>query len=67
VRSALLAVPGVTRAQVNLETGEVLVAYDPDATAPDAIVAAVNEAAGPLSPRQYQARVKDGPRPASAQ
>ena len=67
MRSALLEVPGVTRAQVNLETGEVLVTYDPGTATVDAILTAVDQADGPLSPRQYRAQVKAGPRPASTQ
>jgi copper chaperone CopZ len=67
VRSALLEVPGVTRAQVNLQTGEVLVTYDPGAATVDAMLTAVDSADGPQSPRQYRAQVKEGPRPASTQ
>jgi copper chaperone CopZ len=66
VRSALLKVPGVTRAQVNLEGGEVLVTYDPRTATVDAMLNAVNNADGPLSPRQYKAQVKGSPRPDSA-
>lgn len=66
VRSALLKVPGVTRAQVNLEAGEVLVNYDPGTVTVDAIVTAVNEAEGPLSPRQYRAKAQGSPRSDSA-
>ena len=66
VRSALLKVPGVTRAQVNLEAGEVLVTYDPGTATVDAILHAVNEADGPLTPRQYRAQLKGSPRPDSA-
>lgn len=64
VRSALLEVPGVTRAQVNLvslEAGEALVTYDPLTATVDAILNAVNQADGPMSPRQYRAQVKVGP------
>ena len=70
VRSALLEVPGVTRAQVNLvdlKGGEAIVTFDPAVVAVDALVTAVNQAEGPLAPRQYRAEVKEGPRPASAQ
>jgi copper chaperone CopZ len=66
VRSALLKVPGVTRAQVSLETHEAIVTFDPRMVAVDALVAVVNEAEGPLSPRMYRAKVKAGPSPASA-
>jgi hypothetical protein len=65
VRSALLEVPGVTRAQVklgSLEAGEAIVDYDPRTATVDAILDAVNQATGPQSPRQYKAQVKDGPR-----
>ena len=69
VRSALLEVPGVTRAQVDLvdlKGGIAIVTFDPRVVSVDALVTAVNEAEGPLSPRQYRAEVKEGPRPASA-
>jgi copper chaperone CopZ len=66
VRSALLNVPGVTRAQVNLEAGEVLVTYDPRTATVDAIIKAVGQAEGPLMPKQYTAKVKNGPTAASA-
>jgi copper chaperone CopZ len=65
VRSALLEVPGVTRVQVTLKNSEAIVTYDPRAATVDALLAAVNEADGPLSPLQYRAEVKDGPRSAS--
>jgi copper chaperone CopZ len=56
VRSALLAVKGVTRAKVTLESLEVLVTYDPrEATVQD-LIAAVDAAQGP---RPYKARVKE--------
>jgi copper chaperone CopZ len=67
VRSALLKVPGVTRAQVSLETHEAIVTFDPRVVAVDALVTAVNDAEGPLAPRMYRAKVKTGPNPASAQ
>jgi copper chaperone CopZ len=70
VRSVLLAVPGVTRAQVdpvNLKGGVVIVTFDPRVVSVEALVSAVNNADGPLAPRQYRAEVKEGPRPASAQ
>ena len=66
VRSALLGVPGVTRVQVNLEAGEAVVTFDPRVVAVDAMVAVVNQADGPASPRQYRAEVKKGPEPMSA-
>ena len=66
MRSALLEVPGVTRVQVSLETGDVVVTYDPRTTTVDSLVAVVNETDGPLSPLQYNATVKVGPRAPSA-
>lgn len=65
VRSALLEVPGVTRAQVSLETGEAIVTFDPRKVTVDALITTVNEADGPLAPKQYNAKVKAGPSPAS--
>lgn len=66
VRSALLKVPGVTRAQVSLQTHEAIVTFDPRVVAVDTLVTAVNEANGPLASRMYNAKVKTGPSPASA-
>jgi copper chaperone CopZ len=69
VRSALLEVPGVTRAQVDLadlKGGVAIVTFDPRVASVDALMSAVNQAEGPLSPRQFRAEVKEGPRPASA-
>jgi hypothetical protein len=69
VRSALLEVPGVTRAQVDLvdlKGGVAIVTFDPRATSVDALMSAVNQAEGPLSPQQFRAEVKEGPHPASA-
>ena len=66
VRSALLKVPGVTRAQVSLETHEAIVTFDPSVVAVDTLVTVVNEAEGPLGTRMYRAKVKTGPSPASA-
>ncbi len=69
MRSALLEVPGVTRAQVDLvdlKGGVAIVTFDPRAVSVDALMSAVNQAEGPLAPRQFRAEVKDGPRPASA-
>lgn len=68
MRSALLEVPGVTRAQVDLvdlKAGVAIVTFDPNVVSVDALVSTVNQAEGPLSPRQYRAEVKDGPHPAS--
>jgi hypothetical protein len=68
VRSALLEIPGVTRAQValvDLKGGVAIVTFDPRVVSVDALVSAVNQADGPLSERQYRAEVTEGPRPAS--
>ena len=43
VQRALTATPGVTRAAVNLMTNEATVNYDPSATDPERIVAAIND------------------------
>lgn len=64
MRSALLEIDGVTRVQVSLEQGEVVVTYDADKTKVEALVAAVESATGPQSPKQYQASVKQAPEPA---
>jgi copper chaperone CopZ len=61
VRSALLAVKGVSRVQVSLENREAVVTYEPPATA-EAMINAV-AAATPVGPESYQATVK---RPAGA-
>ena len=69
MRSALLEVPGVTRAQVDLvdlKGGVAIVTFDPRAASVEALMSAVNQAEGPLSPRQFRAEVKEGPHPASA-
>lgn len=66
VRSALLKVPGVTRAQVSLETHEAIVTYEPGKVAVEAFVTAVNEAIGPSGTQMYRAKVKAGPSPVSA-
>jgi copper chaperone CopZ len=66
VRSALLKVPGVTRAQVSLQTQEAIVTYDPALVAVDKLVTVVNETEGPSGTLMYRAKVKTGPSPASA-
>jgi copper chaperone CopZ len=66
VRSALLKVPGVTRAQVSLETREAIVTFDPRVVAVDTLVTTVNETDGPLASRMYRAKVKTGPSATSA-
>ena len=42
VESALSAIDGVSNAEVNLTTKRATVSYDPDATAPKALIEAVN-------------------------
>ena len=46
MRSALLAVKGVTRATVSLEKQEAVVTYDPHEATLDDLIAAVNRAEG---------------------
>jgi copper chaperone CopZ len=62
VRSALLGVNGVTRAQVTLETREAVATYDPRATNVDALIKAVSAVQEPFP---FVATVK-GPPPAGA-
>ena len=62
VRSALLEVPGVTRAQVDLETGEAIVTYDPRTVTVESLIAVVNKTPGPLPIFEYRAEVKGGRR-----
>lgn len=59
MRSALLEVMGVTRAQVMLEGGEAIVTYDPGAVTIDALITAVNNTVGPFGVLQYNATVKE--------
>ena len=66
MRSALLDVPGVTRAQVTLDRGEAMVTYDPKRVKVEALIAAVNSAVGPFGGIEYKAEVKEKPRPVSA-
>ena len=54
---------GVTRVQVLLEKGEVIVTYDPGAVTIDALTTALNRAEGPFGAFQYKATVKESPRP----
>ena len=61
MRSALLAVKGVTRVQVSLETGEAIVTYESPATT-DAMVNAL-AATVPVGPLPYKATVKVAPTP----
>ena len=59
MRSALLSVKGVTRAQVKLEGHEAIVTYDPAVAKIEAMIAAVAEAEGPGDGKgQYKATVK---------
>ena len=57
MRSALLAVPGVTRAKVTLKPAEALVTYDPNVAKTEDLIAAVGNAEG-VNP--YTATVKTG-------
>ncbi len=65
MRSALLAVKGVTRVQVSLETSDAIVTYDPPATT-DAMISAL-AAAAPVGPLPYKATVKAASPPGAAQ
>ena len=59
MRSALLSVKGVTRAQVKLEGHEAVVTYDPAQATIEAMIKAVGQAEGPADGRgQYKASVK---------
>lgn len=59
MRSALLAVKGVTRAQVRLEQYEAVVTYDPEVARVEDMIAAVGEAEHPIQGRGvYKATVK---------
>lgn len=55
MRSALLAVKGVSRAKVALEGHEAIVTYDARETTVQALIDAVNQAQGPA---EYHAAVK---------
>jgi copper chaperone CopZ len=57
VRSALLAVKGVTRARVTLEDHQAVVTYDPKQASTDDLLVAVTKAQGPGG-QQYTAKVK---------
>ena len=63
MRSALLELTGVTRVQVLLDKGEVIVTYDPGAVTIDALMTTLNNADGPFGALQYKATVKEPPRP----
>jgi copper chaperone CopZ len=59
VRSALLSVKGVTRAQVKLENYEAVVTYDPARAKIEDMIKAVAGAEGPAEGKgQYKASVK---------
>jgi copper chaperone CopZ len=58
VRSALLAVKGVSRAQVKLDPPEAVVAYDSARVSVKDLINAVNAAEGPDGPKQYTAKEK---------
>ena len=51
VQSALEQVPGVTHAEVSLDTSEALVEYDPGQTDPEALVAAVTDSGFEAAPK----------------
>ena len=57
MRSALLSVKGVTRAQVRLEEHEAVVTYDPAVATVEQMIKALSEAVGPIG-QQYTATVK---------
>lgn len=59
MRSALLAVKGVTRARVTLEQHEAVVVFDPEQTSVKALIEAVGKADGVWAPNQYSAKVKE--------
>ena len=58
MRSALLAVKGVTRAQVSLEQHEAVVTYDPRQAKVEDLITAVNQAEGLLPGISYSATIK---------
>ena len=58
MRSALLSVKGVTRAQVALEGHEALVTYDPAQCTVEELITAVGKADGPMMANQYSAAIK---------
>ena len=59
MRSALLAVKGVTRARVTLEEHEALVVFDPKQTSVKALIEAIEKAEGVAGPNQYRAKLKE--------
>lgn len=61
MRSALLSVKGVSRAQVRLEHYEAVVTYDPAQATVEQMIKAIAAAEGPMDGRgQYKATVKKG-------
>ena len=60
MRSALLAVKGVSRAQVKLDPPEAVVTYDSARASVKDLIDAVNAAEGPDGPKQYTAKEKPG-------
>lgn len=58
MRSALLEVKGVTRAQVKLEPPEAVVTYDTVQASVKDLINAVNKAEGPNGKGQYSAKEK---------
>ena len=58
MRSALLSVKGVTRAQVSLQDHEAVVTYDPTQATVEDMIKAVSKAEGVETPGQYRASVK---------
>lgn len=58
MRSALLGVKGVSRAQVTLKPPEAIVTYDPAKASVKDLINAINAAEGPNGPRQYSAKEK---------
>ena len=58
MRSALLAVKGVSRATVTLEGHEAVVTYDPREATVQQLIAAVNLAQGPADSISYSAAIK---------
>ena len=58
MRSALLSVKGVTRAQVSLPENEAVVTYDPAQCTVEDMIKAVSKAEGVETPGQYGASVK---------
>jgi copper chaperone CopZ len=61
VRSALLAVKGVTQVRVTLEGHEAFVAYDPLQCKIDTLIAAVANIKDPAMPTTFSATVKKQP------